>query len=367
MINRFDFKPFLLLVLAFVITFFFPRKGVELLQGVCRATMMPSTQLASIFRSPASIDSEQLEALRFENQQLSQQLKEIRDFILQDPLFEEVSDKAQKDRLSHMMEKFSSNKVSLVATLIYREPSSWNSFIWVNVGTKDNEKLGRTVVAKHSPVVIGDSVIGAVEWVGKTQSKIRLITDSSLSPSVRVLRGDQQLALLGAKLSEVIGQMSLIQGLFFDEGEKDAQLQPLIDVKNRLVGEKRAGTMLAKGVVRGMSYPLWRAEHTTLKGSGFNYDFSDDAGPARELRTGKILGKSNKDKGMPLIEVGDLLITTGLDGVFPPGFAVGYVSHISRLKEGNFSYDIEATLSAGSLRDIAMVWILPPMQDPEDL
>ena len=42
---------------------------------------------------------------------------------------------------------------------------------------------------KNSPVIIGFQVVGVVDYVGKWCSRAKLITDSSLTPSVRVSRG----------------------------------------------------------------------------------------------------------------------------------------------------------------------------------
>ena len=44
---------------------------------------------------------------------------------------------------------------------------------------------------------------------------------------------------------------------------------------------------LAKGELYGSSKPLWRTQRHQLKGTGFNYDFADGEGPARDLQTGK--------------------------------------------------------------------------------
>jgi cell shape-determining protein MreC len=103
-----------------------------------------------------------------------------------------------------------------------------------------------------------------------------------------------------------------------------------------------------------------------LRGTGFNYDFADDEGPGRDLRTGKPL--EGKKPAIPLIKVGDLLITTGFDGVFPAGLQAARVSKIFPLKEGDYYYDIEALPSENHLDELSLVFVLQPQgYDPEDL
>lgn len=202
---------------------------------------------------------------------------------------------------------------AIPARIIFRSPHSWNSTVWVATDSHT------AAIAKNSPVVVGKSIVGVVDYVGKGQCRIRLITDSGLTPSVRAVR-------------EVDGKL----------------------------------WHLAKGELQGRSEPLWRRKSHQLHGSGFQYDFPDGYGPARDLRTGKPQDSSLPP--LPLVEVGDLLITTGMDGVFPPNFQVATVDEIHILKEGNYFYNLEATPTAGNLEDLSLVFILPPMgYHPHDL
>ena len=102
-----------------------------------------------------------------------------------------------------------------------------------------------------------------------------------------------------------------------------------------------------------------------LKGIGFNYDFSDEAGPSRDLRTGKSpMGKNT----LPLLQIGDLLVTTGFDGVFPAGLHVARIQKIFPLKEGDYYYELEAKSTVDRLDDLNIVFVLQPIgYDPDDL
>lgn len=206
------------------------------------------------------------------------------------------------------------------AEVIFRSPMTWNSSLWVNVGWENNKSREKDIIVKNSPVVVGTSVVGVVDYVGARQSRIRLITDSGLRPSVRVKR--------------------------------------VVDSTVRL---------LAKGELHGSSHPMLRSEAQILHGIGFNYDFPDSEGPARDLRTGKPLNFGTKHPNMPIIKIDDLLVTTGLDGVFPAGLNVASVTRVKPLKEGDYYFEIEAKPSAESLFELSFVFILPPVgYDPVD-
>jgi cell shape-determining protein MreC len=77
------------------------------------------------------------------------------------------------------------------------------------------------------------------------------------------------------------------------------------------------------------------------------------------LKTGQVIGSAKA--AVPILKEGDLLVTSGLDGVFPPGLMVGVVSWINSLKEGGYAYEIEAYPAAGNLNDLQTVFIMPPM------
>ena len=81
---------------------------------------------------------------------------------------------------------------SFSAEVIYRDPATWSDILWINVGEETNRKLNYNLISKNSPVLFGRYVVGVVESVGKSQSRVRLITSSSLTPAVRAVRGSIQ-------------------------------------------------------------------------------------------------------------------------------------------------------------------------------
>ncbi|MGE0199051.1 MAG: rod shape-determining protein MreC [Simkaniaceae bacterium] len=248
--------------------------------------------------------------------------------------------------------------LSLHAQVIYRSPSTWNSTLWIDVGEKDNEALGKAIVRVNSLILKGHHLIGIIEHVGVSKSRVRLLTDSSLIPSVRVARG-------GSENRELLDLIHLLQQQLSlrDEGRETAIA--LAKLKERL--EKNSDERyLAKGELFGSSSPIWRACSSILKGVGFNYDFSDEEGPALELRSGKPLEDLSQKESLPLIKIGDLLVTTGMDGVFPADIPVALVSSIAPLKEGAVAFDIEAKLCAGNLNQLRDVIVLPPLSILEE-
>ncbi len=205
---------------------------------------------------------------------------------------------------------------SLPAKVIFRPYSTWNSSLWINVGKLHNPLQGRRIVVKNSPVMSGTSVIGVVDYVGDRQSRVRLITDSGLRPAVRAQR---------------------------THGKKTY--------------------LLAKGEIYGASEPYGKGDGELLQGIGFNYDFPDAEGPARDLRTGKRMGELTNKPALPILKAGDKLVTTGLDGVFPPGLDVAIVTKIHSLKEGDYYYELEAKPTAANMQELSYVFVIPPVSD----
>lgn len=62
------------------------------------------------------------------------------------------------------------------------------------------------------------------------------------------------------------------------------------------------------------------------------------------------------------IEEGDLLVTSGLGGAFPPGYPVGIVDSVTRLPQNPFA-DVSArpAASLGQVREVMLIW---PGEDP---
>ncbi len=324
-----------------------PKRSVEKIRGSAIAVMTPSwKQLLAMKNSLESTTAaaekksaltteqeEELQQLRLNNTLLRSEiayLKEIMQHEMQlltdlsatneAPVSKETVSLIKKRHQLELQKLLQLQIQAIPARIIFRSPEAWNSSLWIDVGEIDNKKLNSTVIAKNSPVLVGNSIIGVIDYVGKKQSKVRLITDSDLTPSVRALRK--------SKTEENIAY-------------------------------------LAKGEIHGSGNPLWRSKKNVLKGSGFNYDYADEEGPARDLRTGRPLDSPVNAPFIPILKVGDLLVTTGLDGVFPPDLLVAKVIKVYPLKEGDYFYELDAIPTAGDLDDLASVFVIPPISQDE--
>lgn len=246
-------------------------------------------------------------------------------------------------------------KEMVSARVVYRNPASWGASLWINVGKKTNQLIKKEIIAKNSPVLLGKSLIGIVDYVGNHQSRVRLITSRELQPSVRALRGGLQKKDLLVHLEAI-----LRCDLHLSQEEK-----ALLKKMHANLSRDEEGIFLAKGYLQGRSAPLWRSDGLfgsgKLAGIGFNYDFSDEKGPARDLRSGKPKDEAVKLAAVPLLKIGDLLVTTGMDGIFPPDLFVAEVTKIYPLREGAVTYEIEAVPAAGSLDEIDTVFIVAPL------
>ena len=319
---------------------------------------------------------EKYRVLELENQMLKNQVQSVREWLRSEERIDQQvkhlkdiseikiadADLRQflKRRVDDLCKLLSSGLYSLPAEVIFREPVSWSSAFWIDRGMADNRKLGKQIIAEDSPVVVGRSIVGVVEYVGEKRSRVRLITDHSLSPSVRVVRGSEQNRMLLEHVEILQDHLKLRKDIIGFANEYNTVFQELKTLQTAL--QKDLGDRyLAKGVLQGASAPLWRSRKSLLKGKGFNYDSSDREGPARELHGGASLFLGVEVNPEEILKVGDLLVTLGMDGVFPPGLHVATVSKIFPLKEGGYAYDIEAKPTAGNLDAITFVQVLPPL------
>lgn len=389
--RRVSYRPYLFLILFFLVLMSLPQGATERLRSSVVCSFAPGWRGLSFLKEkgaylltlpyPKAAQSSQslleLERLSQENQLLRSQIENVREWLLyEDRIQEQVerykslsqnanADSIWKDffirRSKELCNALDMQIQSLPAKVIFREPATWSSTLWINLGENDNEKMGKKIIGKNSPVLLGTSIVGIVEYVGRNQSRVRLITDSRLVPSVRVVRGKEQNRFLLEHLETLIFALELREDLFPSKEDAVQMTEQLNRLKNAL--QQRAGNLfLAKGELHGTSNPLWRSRSRVLKGIGFNYDCADIEGPARDLRSGDPYDTARKGETLALLKPGDLLITTGLDGVFPPGFRVGIVSQVQTLKEGSSSYELEAISTAGNLDELTHVFVLTPTE-----
>ncbi len=357
--HKFSYRSYLVLGLTLLLLISLPPRVAQTIRsGAVSSLSLPWRALNVMRGTPSS----EIERLSQENHLLKAQIESVRQWLLDEQrlqkqvqLYEKIGSLAkEKDFFKRRSEELRAildlELSSLPAKVIFRQPALWGSSLWINVGEKSNKKMGKKIVCKNSPVILGSSVVGVIEFVSENSSRVRLITDSSLAISVRALRGESQhLPLLES-----------IDSLFAVFESRPDLREALVQCKKQLL-TTRGDQYLAKGELKGGSSPLWRSKGSVLKGVGFNYDFADREGPALDLRSGEARGaKGEKSSPLRLIQVGDLLVTTGLDGLFPAGFSVATVASVQTLKEGSSSYELQAFPQLKELETLSHVSVLPP-------
>lgn len=384
--RRISYRPYFFLIFFFLCLMSFPKSGSERIRSAVVCSFAPcwggfsflkeKTLLLLTLPFPSASGTAdntfEIERLSQENQLLRSQIENVREWLLHEDRIQDQATRYKtlsetpfnesfwkdffKRRSQELCKSLDLQTCSLPAAVIFREPASWSSTFWIDIGESENEKVGMKIIGKNSPVLLGTSIVGIVEYVGRNQSRVRLITDSRLSPSVRAVRGDEQNRYLLEHLDSLIFALELRADLFSSDEECKTAAHVLDRLKKSMI-QQSGDYYLAKGELRGTSNPLWRSRSQVLRGIGFNYDFPDAEGPARDLRSGESYAA--KREAIQLLRPGDLLVTSGLDGVFPPGFRVAIVSAVQTLKEGASSYEIEAVSTAGNLDELAHVFVLP--------
>jgi len=312
-----------------------------------------------------SIDQAEYDLLKTENKQLKEQLENVQAYLASHEHIE--SQKIQleqlrgnvdenhalffKRRSQALSDRIDLQLHSVQAKVVYRNPTSWIEFAWINVGENENEKLGLPIIRKNSPVLSYGSVVGIIEKVEKTRSLVRLITDPAFTVSVRVSRGLENRRVLTHALNHLIQQLTPYK----EYSTVCSQIHAITE------GLSRDGInrYLAKGEIKGGSASLWRSGKKILRGEGFNYDYADEEGPALNLRTGLPYSEKATETTTPLIQTGDLLITTGYDGLFPQGLPVAWVKKVHPIDDASISFNIDAIPLHSDLDRLEHVTILP--------
>lgn len=361
--RRKSHKSYLFLFATVLLLMSIPNPSAEKMRGATIAVISPLWEYLAVTqqslknlqssetadkgsKDPEMSATENLQRLQLEKRLLVAEIVRLRELLIQERrLMAQMKGLNQNESQAKDLQQYSRRRYNdlkgilkfklqaVPARVLYRAPSSWGSSVWLNVGQANNKELGSEIIAKNSPIIVGDSIVGVIDYVGKHQCRVRLITDLGLSPSVRVFRGDTNI---------------------LEQSDLSAE-----NVKEPFY--------LAKGELHGSSKPLWRSRGVMLHGVGFNYDFADSEGPARDLRTGIPVGSSDSKAAIPIIKLNDYLVTTGMDGVFPPGFYVGQVTSVNTLREGDYYYELQAKPMVDNLDELSFVHVIPPVgYDPDD-
>ncbi len=386
--RRREYYPLIILVVFIFSVLSMPRSFSEGVRSVSVATVFPFWRLAAatqrvatapvrwlkdaVFATSSELREEN-RRLVLENQHYREELERFGQLLLQEQyieyhlsrLREVAGQKMGEDGVRHYQELSQLLQYQLQAipaTVIAREPATWSSVLWLNAGTADNERLEREVVAVNSPILVGSSLVGIVDEVHRRRCRVRLLTDSRVHPSVRSSRGHHQALFFGEQIHSLLQLLSIGPEELHPMTEKDTLLTALEQWHHDMMSTNKESWLLAKGFLQGTGAPLWRSGGKTLRGIGFNFEYHDTTGPARALLSGMPIDDESNTPDMPIIKVGDVLVTTGLDGIFPPGLHTAIVTAIDTLKEGGYSYHIDATPTAHNINNLSLVTIIPPLE-----
>lgn len=325
-----------------------------------------SSNLAT--KDPCFIHQEEIQKLLLTNELLTNELlslykllaaKQNLDETVQNSFHEKTLDSyiTSPQYIQKLKQSIYLKTQALPARVIFRSMDLWNSSFWINVGEANNPSLF-PIIVKNSPVMVGNCIVGVIDYVGQHQSRVCLITDPRLIISVRAARGGEQEAILYEHTLFLLKALNEKKDFALAHSDKDQLLQQLTKIKS-VLNPYNKSLYLAKGELKGKIQPQGRTQSQILKGTGFNYDFSDEDGPARDLQTGKPIDNPEATP-IPLLKVNDVLVTTGMDGIFPPNLKAAIVTKIDQLKEGDYFYELEAK-PVLDLNNLSLVFVIPPI------
>lgn len=231
--------------------------------------------------------------------------------------------------------------VAITARPLYWDCKGSGHFLWIDVGTSHN-RLKKQLIAQNSPVLFGATVVGVIDQVGSHSSRVRLLSDPALHPSVQAVRGSHRDALMLDHVEAVIERVSREEGAFGLSAQHSKCLQTLLQRMRRGLSEglaaKGASWYFARGILQG-SKGAGLLRHSLVKGLGFTSSYAEEA----------------------RIALGDILVTTGLDGLFPAGLVVAEVVRIFPVEEGEPTFEFEARLSFQGWDSATALFVLPPL------
>lgn len=281
-------------------------------------------------------DKEYIEQLLLENHLYQLELSALKQELNEEQCMRYTSVvRLETDNNQEQTEDSHLSKV-LPARVFFRPLDAWNDTLWINVGSETNKKLKQNFVSINSIVVKGLALVGIIDFVGEKQSRVRLISDTRLNPSVRVARGREEDLVFVNYVDRVI--KGIMTRNMISPHEKSSFIEQLNTLKKQ-IQPSQENLFLAKGELRGSAYHPSPREGIVLKGTGFNFEGA-----------------------IPIIKTGDILVTTGMDGIFPPGLQVASISQVKPLKEGDYFFDIEAQPIVADLETLSLVFVLPPIQ-----
>lgn len=246
----------------------------EKIRGASVAIASPLWEKMEGIKAEAKLPiKDQIHRLQLENQLLSNELSYLLSlFDYQEGIQSQANnfqiDISQETRQAFpkLTENLKLQIDALPARVLMRSFDTWNSSLWINVGSDDNQNHSSEVIAKNSPVLVGNAVVGVIDYVDKKQSRVRLITDAGLNPSVRAARGGEQEIAMGEQIDNIINWIKRKKISQLAVEDKYKLLSLLTTLKTTLQPFKKS-FYLAKGELHGSNIPTGRGLKSYHKGN----------------------------------------------------------------------------------------------------
>ena len=265
----------------------------------------------------------------------------------------QTSEKELHEVIDYSARVIGEKYASIVAQVTFQTATPWTHVLWIDKGTKTQDLPFQ--LKKNAPVLVGNTLVGILDFVGNHTSRVRLLSDPSIHPAVRVVRGGymtRQALFMAQELQKTLQK----EPSLMPNEQLTKKLFTLLDIFSENV-QQEVDTRLAKGELQGSE-----SSETPflLRGVGFNLEYGDEESPQRDLRTGQ---HNDKDHPLHIIQQGDILETSGLDGFFPKGLQVAVVTKVFPLEEGAISYNVLAKSLAQEPFSPEYVTIIPALSE----
>lgn len=231
--------------------------------------------------------------------------------------------------------------------VIYR-PSKESTVVWIKT---------LAPVQKGAGVIIGDCLVGFVDTVQGLCSRVRLVCDTRSKVAVEVKKANRLVedesanASIAALSIDVKYWKELAKQGVFHGSKKALEIERFLGQLDAMLESTSTFESLPlQGLLCGAS-SSWPGDHKRLIAQGFY----------RQVGVHE-LSKEKED----LIEPGDLLITCGLDGRYPPGLRVGYVRQVKAQDPARTLFEVEASMALADFSKERWVWVLPALTSVEE-
>lgn len=219
---------------------------------------------------------------------------------------------------------------------------------------------------------VGDYVAGLDEAVGQNDALRRQLTAQSeaITRAARLEAENAELrALMGLRQATPVGTVQA--EVLFEAADRYSR-KVMID-RGSVAGITLASPVIHEAGLVGQVtrvYPL-SAEVTLLQDQQISVPVLNQ----RTRQRGVAFGDGADDAGMELrfvaanadVQVGDELLTSGLDGVYPPGLAVARVTRVQRQAETSFArIELQPTANADGRRHVLVLPLKPRKAESEE-